>query len=172
MFERFYQARDGRGFAFGTHCWSADPSLYEVCGHLGYDYIWIDNEHGGMTFPMIYSGIVAANASGAAAIVRVPGHSVEDVKPVLEIGPQGIVFPMVNSAQQAEVCAKHCMYPPKGTRSYGPLRAINYYEALYAVYAAFIFKFGVGSFSVDHEADFLHAADSDFVNDHIRNDII
>lgn len=128
MFEKYYQARDGQGFAFGTHCWSADPSLYEICGHLGYDYVWIDNEHGGMTFPMIYNGIVATNASGAAAIVRVPGHSVEDVKPVLEIGPQGIVFPMVNSAQEAEICAKHCMYPPKGTRSYGPLRAIDYYE--------------------------------------------
>ena len=37
-------------------------------------------------------------------------------------------------------------------------------DALYAVYAAFVFKFGVGSFSVNHEADFLHAADSDFVN--------
>ena len=77
MFERFYQARNGNGFAFGTHCWSADLSLYEICGHLGYDYIWIDNEHGGMTLPMIYGGIVAANASGAAAIVRVPGHGVE-----------------------------------------------------------------------------------------------
>ena len=85
MFERFYQARNGNGFAFGTHCWSADLSLYEICGHLGYDYIWIDNEHGGMTLPMIYGGIVAANASGAAAIVRVPGHGVEDVKPVLEM---------------------------------------------------------------------------------------
>ena len=128
MFERFYQARNGNGFAFGTHCWSADLSLYEICGHLGYDYIWIDNEHGGMTLPMIYGGIVAANASGAAAIVRVPGHGVEAAKPVLEMGPQGIVFPMVNTAEAAEVCARHCKYPPRGTRSYGPLRAINYYE--------------------------------------------
>ena len=73
MFERFYQARNGNGFAFGTHCWSADLSLYEICGHLGYDYIWIDNEHGVMTLPMIYGVIVSAHASGAAAILRVPG---------------------------------------------------------------------------------------------------
>lgn len=128
MFERFYQARDGHGFAFGTHCWSADPSLYEICGRLGYDYVWIDNEHGGMSHPMIASGIISANASNCAAIVRVPGHCMEDVKPILEMGPQGIVFPMVNTAQEAEECVKHCLYPPKGTRSYGPLRAIDYYQ--------------------------------------------
>ena len=128
MFEKFYEARDGKGFAFGTHCWSADYAQYEMQGHLGYDYVWIDNEHGGMTLPMIANGIVATNAGGAAAIVRVPGHGVEDVKPVLEIGPQGIVFPMVNTPEAAEKCAKHCKYPPKGTRSWGPLRAINYYQ--------------------------------------------
>ena len=126
MFERFFGAREGKGFAFGCHCWSADPTLYEICGRLGYDYIWIDNEHGGMTLPMIHTGIIATNASGAAALVRVPGHDVEDVKPVLEMGPQGIVFPMVNSPDEAEVCARHCKYPPFGTRSFGPLRASNY----------------------------------------------
>lgn len=124
MYERFFNP--GGSFAFGTHCWSADPTLYEVCGRLGYDYVWIDNEHGGMSLPMVHAGIMATNASGAAALVRVPGHDVEDVKPVLEMGPQGIVFPMVNSPEEAEKCAKHCKYPPFGTRSFGPLRANNY----------------------------------------------
>ena len=136
MFEQFYQARDGHGLAFGTHCWSADPGMYEICGHLGYDYVWIDNEHGGMTHPMIAAGIIAANASNCAAIVRVPGHCMEDVKPILEFGPQGIVFPMVNTAEQAETCVKNCLYPPKGIRSYGPLRAINYHETSLEDYLA------------------------------------
>ena len=126
MFDRFFGAYRGEGFAFGTHCWSADATLYEICGKLGYDYVWIDNEHGGMTLPMIHTGIIATQASGAAAIVRVPGHGVEDVKPVLEMDPQGIVFPMVNAPEEAEICAKHCKYPPFGTRSFGPLRANNY----------------------------------------------
>ena len=126
MFERFFDAYKGKGFAFGTHCWSADPTMYEICGKLGYDYIWIDNEHGGMTLPMIHAGIIATHASQCAAIVRVPGHGVEDVKPVLEMDPQGIVFPMVNTPEQAEICAKHCKYPPFGTRSFGPLCANNY----------------------------------------------
>ena len=106
MFERFYQARDGHGFAFGTHCWSADPSLYEICGRLGYDYVWIDNEHGGMSHPMIASGIISANASNCAAIVRVPGHCMEDVKPILEMGPTGIIFPMIFTKEDVELAVK------------------------------------------------------------------
>ena len=37
---------------FGTHCSCTDLSFYEMCGRLGYDYVWIDNEHGGMTNTM------------------------------------------------------------------------------------------------------------------------
>ena len=38
---------------FGTHCSTTDADFYEMCGLLGYDYVWIDNEHAGMTQPMI-----------------------------------------------------------------------------------------------------------------------
>lgn len=111
---------------FGTHCSTTEPWYYEMCGVLGYDFIWVDNEHAGMTLPMIQNGIVATNAGGCAAFVRVPGHCMEDVKPVLEVGPDAIVFPMVNSAEEARQCVSNCKYPPVGTRGFGPLRAINY----------------------------------------------
>ena len=128
LVEKLHTKVEKGELCFGTHCSTTELEFYEMCGLLGYDYVWIDNEHGGMTLPMIANGIVATNAGGAAAIVRVPGHGVEDVKPVLEMGPQGIIFPMVNTPEAAEICAKHCKYPPKGTRSWGPLRAMNYYE--------------------------------------------
>ena len=38
---------------FGTHCSTTEPWYYEMCGFLGYDYVWIDNEHAGMTMPMV-----------------------------------------------------------------------------------------------------------------------
>ena len=59
---------------FGTHCSTTDVDFYEMCGLLGYDYIWIDNEHAGMTQPMIKNAIVATNAGGSCAFVRVPDH--------------------------------------------------------------------------------------------------
>lgn len=111
---------------FGTHCSTTDADFYEMCGLLDYDYIWIDNEHAGMTQPMIKNAIIATNAGGCAAFVRAPDHEMAHVKPILECGADGVIFPMVNTAEQARKCVSHCLYPPKGTRGYGPLRAIDY----------------------------------------------
>jgi 2-keto-3-deoxy-L-rhamnonate aldolase RhmA len=112
--------------ALGTHCSSEDIGLYEMCGPLGYDYVWIDNEHAGITVPIVRNGIVGTNAGGCAAFVRVRWNDPALVKPVLEIGPDGIIFPMINSPEEAERAVKSCLYPPAGNRGFGPLRAINY----------------------------------------------
>lgn len=111
---------------FGTHCACTDPIFYEMCGHMDYDYIWIDNEHGGMTFPMVTNAILATNAGGVAALVRVVDHNVASIKPVLEAGPDGIIFPLVNTADDARRCVEVCKYPPVGIRGFGPQRAIGY----------------------------------------------
>ena len=121
------QAKLERGeLCFGTHCYTADPDFYEICGMLGYDYVWIDSEHASITFPLLKNAIIATNAGGISAIVRVADHQMCNVKPVLESGADGVVFPMVNTAEQAKQCVSHCVYPPKGTRGYGPIRAQDY----------------------------------------------
>ena len=116
----------GHELCFGTHISNTEADFYELCGLIGYDYVWIDNEHAGMTQPMIKNAIVATNAGGAAAFVRVPDHEMANVKPVLECGPDGVIFPMVNTPEQAKKCMDSCLYPPAGKRGYGPLRAIDY----------------------------------------------
>ena len=112
--------------ALGTHCSSEDIGLYEMCGPLGYDYVWIDNEHAGLTVPIVRNGIVGTNAGGCAALVRIRCNDPALVKPILECGPDGIIFPMINCPDEAEKAVKSCLYPPMGTRGFGPLRAINY----------------------------------------------
>lgn len=102
--------------------------MYEVCGRVGYDYVWIDGEHGSLSLNEFQDAIIASNAGGAAAIVRVPGHEERDVKAILDMGPQGIIFPQVNDAETAEKVIKHCIYPPFGTRGFAPLRAMDYYQ--------------------------------------------
>jgi 2-keto-3-deoxy-L-rhamnonate aldolase RhmA len=112
--------------ALGTHCSSEDIGLYEMCGPLGYDYVWIDNEHAGITIPTIRNGIIGTNAGGCAAFVRVRWNDPALVKPILENGPDGIIFPMINSAEEADRAVRSCLYPPAGIRGFGPLRAITY----------------------------------------------
>lgn len=111
---------------FGTHCALSELEFYEICGLLGYDYVWIDSEHASVTFPQLKNAIIATNAGGACAIVRVADHQMCNVKPILECGADGVVFPMVNTAREARHCVSLCTYPPKGTRGYGPHRAQDY----------------------------------------------
>ena len=121
---------------FGTHCSTTDADFYEMCGLLDYDYVWIDNEHAGMTQPMIKNAIIATNAGGSCALVRVPDHQMAHVKPVIECGPDGVIFPMVNTAEEAAHCVAICTYPPKGIRGFGPLRAIDYGTKSFEEYVA------------------------------------
>ena len=51
----------------------ADPVVSEIAGFAGYDYVWIDAEHGPLGRQEILHHIMAAQGSGCAAFVRVPG---------------------------------------------------------------------------------------------------
>lgn len=124
--DKMYKILEDHKLCFGTHCSNSELDFYEMCGLLGYDYVWIDSEHAAVTFPMLKNAIIATNAGGASAIVRVPDHQMCNAKPVLECGPDGIIFPMVNTAEEARHCVSICTYPLKGSRGFGPLRALDY----------------------------------------------
>src|SRR6266478_6455058 len=55
------------------------------------DFIWIDAEHGAMTLPIIQSHVMALKGSHAAAIVRVAWNDPVLIKPILDMGAEGII---------------------------------------------------------------------------------
>lgn len=112
--------------AVGTHVSLNDPAITELFGNLGFDYLWIDTEHTSISLECLQAHLISARATGVPAIVRVPVVDPIRVKPILEMGPDGIVFPQVNSYELAEEAVRSCLYPPKGTRGFGPRRPIQY----------------------------------------------
>jgi len=110
----------------GTHVFLPDPNVSEIIGNLGFDFIWIDTEHTTIDYSILQMHLIAAAATGTPAIVRVPWNDPILVKRVIDMGPDGIVFPMINSAEDAELAMKSCIYPPHGIRGWGPTRAIRY----------------------------------------------
>ena len=103
-----------------------DPCISEMVGSLGYDYMWIDSEHEAMDYETILMQIIACKAGGAASVVRIPFNEPYLAKRVLEMGPDGIIFPMINSAKEAKEAMDACLYPPSGKRGFGPRRACQY----------------------------------------------
>ncbi len=105
----------------------SDPSVSEMVGMAGCDFVWIDSEHGMFDRTTIKNHIVYAQCAGACAFVRVPGVDPDQVKCILDCGPDGIIFPNVTSREMAEKAVKACTYPTEGgVRGVGPGRVIKY----------------------------------------------
>jgi 2-keto-3-deoxy-L-rhamnonate aldolase RhmA len=113
-------------YAIGTHIYYRDCSITELYGDIGYDFVWIDTEHSTMDIKEVQRHIIAARAGGVISVVRVAWNDPVLVKPILELGPSGIIFPFVNTAKEARKAVDSCLYPPKGSRGFGPRRAIKY----------------------------------------------
>lgn len=110
----------------GGHTFLDDPAITEMLGYHGYEFVWIDGEHGPFDKKRLLDHIMAAASGGCASIVRVPWNDPVIIKPVLEMGPDGIIAPMVTDARQARDFVAACSYPPRGVRGYGPRRASMY----------------------------------------------
>lgn len=105
----------------------ADASVSEIVGYSGCDFVWIDSEHGMMDRREIYHHVLAAQSAGACAFVRVPGVEYYQIKNTLDMGPDGVIFPFVNTPDIARRAVEACSYPADGgKRGIGPLRAIKY----------------------------------------------
>jgi 4-hydroxy-2-oxoheptanedioate aldolase len=107
--------------------WCGIPSSYSVelvCA-AGYDWICIDTQHGMVDYPTVRGMLQASAIRGLPAIVRVP--SPDDsaaIMRALDAGATGVLVPMINSGQDARAAVSACRYPPAGTRSWGPSRAL------------------------------------------------
>ena len=110
----------------GTHVSLSEPIITELIGNLGYDFIWVDTEHTAIDYHTLELLLMGARASGTQTLVRVPWNDAVLAKRVLEQGPDGIIFPMVNTAEEADRAMKSTLYPPEGNRGFGPIRATQY----------------------------------------------
>lgn len=124
--DRFYKSIKERKMAKGVFITMSDMSVSEMAGYAGYDYVWIDAEHAPLDRQEIFRHILAAQSSGACAFVRVPGVDPYYIKAILDMGPDGIIFPFINNRQLAELAVQACAYPSRGIRGQGPIRAIRY----------------------------------------------
>lgn len=110
----------------GTHINLTDPAVTELVAGIGFDYLWIDMEHTYISEECLHNHLLAARAGGTPSLVRVPVSDLTVTKHILEMGPDAIVFPMVESASHARELLAETLYPPFGTRGCGPKGAIRY----------------------------------------------
>ncbi|MBQ9760563.1 MAG: aldolase [Clostridia bacterium] len=110
----------------GTLVSLTDPALCEIMGRVGFDCVWIDMEHTCIDCKDVLCHLNAARATDIPAVVRLPQNDLTYTKKVMEMDPEGIIFPMVRTAKEVKALIDMTLYPPHGTRGFGPLRAIGY----------------------------------------------
>ena len=111
--------------------WLAIPSGFsaEVMAQCGFDSVTVDMQHGVQDYLSMVQCFQAMQAHPVTPMVRVPWNEPGIVGKVLDGGAYGVICPMINTKQEAENFVSYCKYPPRGTRSNGPIRAAMYGEA-------------------------------------------
>ncbi|RKY57155.1 MAG: hypothetical protein DRP94_09545 [Candidatus Latescibacterota bacterium] len=109
--------------AFGLVVTIPDPGVVYSLSQVGYDFFFLDMEHGPVGLWNLPTFVVALKASKTEALVRVPWNDFVVVKQVLDVGVYNLVFPMVSDPEAAERAVEATRYPPEGIRGCGPWMA-------------------------------------------------
>jgi len=104
------------------------PSLQivELMGGLGFDFVFIEGEHGAFSPMDIEQICIVADRMGMTPIARVPDIRPPTILGFLDRGVKGIMGPHVKTKADAEMLVKACKFAPEGIRSFYCNRVANY----------------------------------------------
>ena len=112
--------------SIGTWIMLGHPSLGEIMADAGFDWVCVDMEHSVIDYAEAQLLIAAIQSRGKQAYVRVGENNTRIIKRVLDAGADGIIVPMVNTAEDAKKAVEAVKYPPEGKRGVGLARAQGY----------------------------------------------
>ena len=94
-----------------------------MCG--GWDFVWIDGQHGEHSYHSILSTVQASMGVGVETLIRVPDDGYGVLGRYADLAPSAIMVPMVSSAGDAQRVVDGLRFPPRGKRSFGGRRVID-----------------------------------------------
>ena len=108
----------------GTLVTLPSPEVCELLANVGYDWLFIDAEHGAFNPQQAQTMLQAAGS--VPCLIRVPDDETIWIKKALDIGAAGVIVPQVHDANQAKKIITDCKYAPDGNRGIGIGRAHKY----------------------------------------------
>ena len=125
MGHEFRARLKGGELLLGTMVTLPSAAAAEILASLGFDWLFIDGEHGPLETREL-NEILQAVSHKTACIVRVPEAAEVPIKKALDLGAHGIIVPQVNTAEQAANAVRFARYAPEGARGVGLARAHGY----------------------------------------------
>lgn len=117
--------------------WLAIPNSFatEVMAHQGWDSLTIDLQHGVVDYQAMVTMLQAISTTPTVPVVRVPWLEPGALMKALDAGAYAVICPMVSTREEAQKLVAWTTYAPRGTRSFGPVRALYYGGADYPAHA-------------------------------------
>lgn len=112
----------------GTHIFNDDILTAHLISECGFDYLWIDMEHTEIGKREVRDILLTCHSGKNKPVrfVRVPKNDPDLVKPILDMGVDGIIFPMICTRDDVDKAVASCYYPPNGIRGFFPREAIRH----------------------------------------------
>ena len=127
MLARTLKARMREGKpVLGSWMSMAHPSIAEILAMSGYDFVVVETEHTAIDVSEVLCLLIAIEQRGSVPLVRLAWVDPIQAKAVLDSGAAGVLVPMVNTREEAELAVKMTKYPPLGFRGVGLARAQGY----------------------------------------------
>lgn len=95
--------------------------------NAGIEFCILDCEHGGFDYAEVSRLIMTARLCGLELIVRLANNERKDVVKYLDMGADGLLLPMTNTAEDIRKVADYAKYPPLGHRGISTMRAHTLY---------------------------------------------
>ena len=140
---RLQRRLNNREVAYGIVAGWADPDIVEAAGTCGFDFVFVDAEHGALGIRDCASLVRASSCENMATLIRVPYGDIRGAYVYLDTGAAGLIFPHIKSAADARDIVAASMFPPEGTRGalsssraarYGTAwKPLDYYRAANSV---------------------------------------
>ncbi len=104
--------------AIGAMLQFPSPELVELYALMGFEWIFIDAEHGPLGYHECQMLVRACDAFGLFSLVRVPKLDHSLIAKYLETGAQGVAVPHIKSVEDAEAAVQAARYYPEGRRGW------------------------------------------------------
>lgn len=99
------------------------PSVAEIMGQAGYDWVAVDLEHGAIGVQQLPDLFRALELGGTLPLARLAQGETKDCKQALDAGAGGVIVPMIENAAQLTRARDACRWAPAGSRGVGFSRA-------------------------------------------------
>lgn len=120
-------AKAGGKPLLGAACYFYDPIFLEMAIHMGFKVLWIEMEHGHITFAEAADLCRMAGGHDVLTMIRIADTRRENILKACECGPDMIDVPMVDTPETAAELVHFARYPTEGARgAFGISRSLRY----------------------------------------------